>query len=60
MIHGVYKEDGPDERLRLKGALLREDPTDDTMYLAQFDPMYLPEAHNWHPFKKSLFIVKEK
>ncbi len=56
MYHGTYHEDGPDERLRFKGALLRKDPEDASKYLAQFDPLWLPEAHGWHSFQRNLFV----
>ena len=56
MLHGVYSEYGPDERLRFKGAILRTDPDKPENYLAQFDSLYLPEAHGWHSFPKKLFV----
>jgi len=56
MLHGIYSHDGPDERLRFKGAILRQDPDDKDWYLAQFDPMYLEEAYGWHKFPKALFV----
>ena len=59
MIHGIYKKDGPDERLRSQGALLREDENDSTIFLAQFDGLWLPESHHWHPFPKEIFEVDE-
>ena len=56
MLHGVYIEDGPDSMLRLKGALLRQDPDTTDGYLAQFDALYLFESHGWHKFPKKLFV----
>lgn len=56
MLHGIYHEDGPDERLRFKGALLRNDPDNELNFLVQFDPLWLPEAHGWHPFPKKYFV----
>ena len=59
MLHGMYKESGPDERLRFKGAILRTDPDKPENCLAQFDALYLPEAHGWHSFPKKLFANLE-
>lgn len=56
MLHGIYHEDGHDERLRFKGALLQQDPDKEDHYIAQFDPLYLPEAYGWHSFPKKLFV----
>ena len=56
MLHGSYREDGPDKHLRFKGALLREDPENSDNYLAQFDPTHLKEAFGWHAFSKNLFV----
>jgi hypothetical protein len=51
--HGIYSQDGPDERLRLKGALLQRDPNNEDNYLCQFDPTYLKEAYGWHSFPRN-------
>lgn len=58
MFKGIYKTDGPDKHLVLKGALLREDPDDLNSYLAQFDDLCLKEAFGWHRFKKEAFEVE--
>ena len=71
MLHGVYLEDGPVERLRTFGALLRQDPSFEDRWLCQFDPHYyvvsvslyggalmarLDEAFGWHSYPKKHFI----
>lgn len=55
MLLGIYHESSPDEHLRFKSVLLRQDPNNQDNYLAQFDPLYLKEAFSWHSFPKSLF-----
>ena len=52
MLHGVYKQDGPDERLQQKGALLQPDLENEDRYIVQFDPIYLSEAFGWHSLPK--------
>ena len=59
MLHGKYIQEGPDVHLRLKDAILREDPDNPDNYLAQFDVLWLKEAFNWHSFNKKLFVNLE-
>ena len=59
ILHGFYREDAPLEQLRLKGALLRQDPDYSDCFLAQFDDRSLPEAYGWHTLPKEHFIGVE-
>ena len=70
MLHGWYKENGPDKRLLSLGALLRTDPDNEDNWLCQFDSHYyivsvslehgvqqelLQEAFGWTSFPKCDF-----
>jgi hypothetical protein len=56
MMHGIYREDGPEKELRFKGALLRQHPDKPDYFLAQFDALWLPVSHGWHAYPKNVFV----